>query len=101
LRFSRSQGQKRPRGNFNLRAIRPLMKRNEPGLGQRVVIEVGLGAASGIAAESIAHAPPDGSNVTDAVITSHNLRFNFSKDSAPITPPPLTALPLRVSSAAG
>lgn len=69
------------------------------GLGQQFVIEVRPGAASSIAAEYVAHAPPDGytlyigtsSNVTDSV-TNPNLRFNFSKDFAPITP--LTALPL-------
>jgi tripartite-type tricarboxylate transporter receptor subunit TctC len=68
-------------------------------LGQQFVVEARPGAASSIAAEYVAHAPPDGytlyigtsSNVTDAV-TNHNLRFNFSKDFAPITP--LTALPL-------
>ncbi len=69
------------------------------GLGQQFVVEVRPGAASSIAAEYVAHAPPDGytlyigtsSNVTDSV-TNPSLRFNFSKDFAPITP--LTALPL-------
>lgn len=69
------------------------------GLGQQFVVEVRPGAASSIAAEYVAHAPPDGytlyigtsSNVTDSV-TNPNLRFSFSKDFAPVAP--LTALPL-------
>lgn len=68
-------------------------------LGQQLVVETHPGASSSIAAETVIHARPDGytlfigtsTNVSDAV-TNPNLRFNFSKDLAPITP--LTALPL-------
>jgi tripartite-type tricarboxylate transporter receptor subunit TctC len=68
-------------------------------LDQQLVVEVHPGASSSIAAETVAHSPPDGytlfigtsTNVTDAV-TNPNLRFSFSKDFAPIAP--LTALPL-------
>jgi tripartite-type tricarboxylate transporter receptor subunit TctC len=68
-------------------------------LGQQIVVEARPGAGSSIAAEYVAHAPADGyvlyigtsSNVTDAV-TNPNLRFDFSKDFAPITL--LTGLPL-------
>jgi tripartite-type tricarboxylate transporter receptor subunit TctC len=68
-------------------------------LGQQVVIETRPGAGSSIAGEYAAHAPADGytlyigtsSNVSDAV-TNPNLRFDFSKDFAPITL--LTGLPL-------
>jgi tripartite-type tricarboxylate transporter receptor subunit TctC len=68
-------------------------------LGQQVVVESRPGAGSSIAAESVVRAPADGytlfigtsSNVTNAAI-SPNLRFNFAKDFAPITP--LTGLPL-------
>jgi tripartite-type tricarboxylate transporter receptor subunit TctC len=68
-------------------------------LGQQVVIEARPGAGSSLAAESVARAPADGhtlyigtsSNVTNAAIQS-NLRFDFTKDFAPVTP--LTGLPL-------
>ena len=68
-------------------------------LGQQVVIEARPGAGSSLAAEFVARAPADGytvyigtsSNVTNAVISS-NLRFDFAKDFAPVTP--LTGLPL-------
>jgi tripartite-type tricarboxylate transporter receptor subunit TctC len=68
-------------------------------LGQQVVIESRPGAGSSLAAESVARAPADGytlfigtsSNVTNAAISS-NLRFDFAKDFAPVTP--LTGLPL-------
>jgi tripartite-type tricarboxylate transporter receptor subunit TctC len=68
-------------------------------LGQQVVVESRPGAGSSLAAESVARAPADGytlfigtsSNVTNAAISS-NLRFDFVKDFAPITP--LTGLPL-------
>src|SRR5438067_13102908 len=68
-------------------------------LGQQVVVESRPGAGSSIAAEFVARAPADGytlyigtsSNVTNAAITS-NLRFDFAKDFAPVTP--LTGLPL-------
>jgi tripartite-type tricarboxylate transporter receptor subunit TctC len=68
-------------------------------LGQQVVIEARPGAGSSLAAESVVRAPADGytlfigtsSNVTNAAISS-NLRFDFVKDLAPITP--LTGLPL-------
>jgi len=68
-------------------------------LGQQVVIESRTGAGSSLAAEFVAHSPPDGytlfigtsSNVTNAV-TSANLRFDFAKDFAPVVP--LTGLPL-------
>jgi tripartite-type tricarboxylate transporter receptor subunit TctC len=63
------------------------------------VVESRAGAGSSIAAEFVARAPADGytlfigtsSNVTNAAISS-NLRFDFAKDFAPITP--LTGLPL-------
>jgi tripartite-type tricarboxylate transporter receptor subunit TctC len=68
-------------------------------LGQQIVVEARPGAGSSIAAEFVARAPADGytlyigtsSNVTNAAIGS-NLRFEFAKDFAPITP--LTDLPL-------
>jgi tripartite-type tricarboxylate transporter receptor subunit TctC len=68
-------------------------------LGQQVVVEARPSAGSAIAAEYVAHAPADrytlyigtSSNVTDAV-TNPNLRFDFSKDFAPIAL--LTGLPL-------
>ncbi len=68
-------------------------------LGQQVVIETRPGAGSSIGGEYAAHAPADGytlyvgssSDVSNAV-TNPNLRFDFSKDFAPITL--LTALPL-------
>ncbi|MFL4977334.1 MAG: Bug family tripartite tricarboxylate transporter substrate binding protein, partial [Xanthobacteraceae bacterium] len=68
-------------------------------LGQQVVIESRPGAGSSIAAESVVRAPADGytlyigtsSNLTNAAISS-NLRFDFAKDFAPVTP--LTGLPL-------
>jgi len=68
-------------------------------LGQQVVVESRPGAGSSIAAEFVARAPADGytlyigtsSNVTTTAINP-NLRFNFVKDLAPVTP--LTILPL-------
>jgi tripartite-type tricarboxylate transporter receptor subunit TctC len=68
-------------------------------LGQQLVVETHPGASSSIAAETVAHASPNGytlyigtsTNVSDAV-TNSNLHFDFSKDFAPIAP--LTALPL-------
>src|SRR5262245_27776074 len=68
-------------------------------LGQQVVVESRPGAGSSIAADAVVRAAPDGytlyigtsSNVTNAV-TSANLRFDFAKDLAPVTP--LTGLPL-------
>ena len=68
-------------------------------LGQQVVVEARPGAGSSLAAEFVARAPADGytlyigtsSNVTNVAIGS-NLRFDFGKDFAPITP--LTGLPL-------
>ena len=68
-------------------------------LGQQVVVESRPGAGSSLAAESVARALADGytlfigtsSNVTNAAISS-NLRFDFAKDFAPVTP--LTGLPL-------
>jgi tripartite-type tricarboxylate transporter receptor subunit TctC len=68
-------------------------------LGQQLVIESRTGAGSGIAAEFVARAPADGytlyigtsSNLTNAAINP-NLRFDFAKDFAPVTP--LTLLPL-------
>ena len=68
-------------------------------LGQQLVIESRTGAGSGIAAEFVARAPADGytlyigtsSNLTNAAINP-NLRFDFAKDFAPVTP--LTILPL-------
>src|SRR5438046_1714217 len=68
-------------------------------LGQQLVVEARPGAGSSLAAEFVARAAADGytlfigtsSNVTNAAIGS-NLRFDFVKDFAPITP--LTGLPL-------
>ena len=68
-------------------------------LGQQMVIEARTGAGSSLGAEFVARAPADGytlfigtsSNVTNAAIST-NLRFDFVKDFAPITP--LTGLPL-------
>jgi tripartite-type tricarboxylate transporter receptor subunit TctC len=68
-------------------------------LGQQVVVEARPGAGSSLAAESVARATPDGytmfigtsSNVTNSAIQT-NLRFDFVKDFAPVTP--LTGLPL-------
>ena len=68
-------------------------------LGQQLVIESRTGAGSGIAAEFVARAPADGytlyigtsSNLTNAAVNP-NLRFDFAKDFAPVTP--LTLLPL-------
>jgi len=68
-------------------------------LGQQVVIESRPGAGSSLAAEFVARAPADGytmymgtsSNVTN-MATNPNLRFDFVKDFAPVTP--LTSLPL-------
>jgi len=68
-------------------------------LGQQMVVESRPGAGSSLAAESVARAPGDGytlyigtaSNVTNAAMSS-NLRFDFAKDFAPVTP--LTGLPL-------
>src|SRR5262249_49963685 len=67
-------------------------------LGQQMIVEARTGAGSSLAAEFVARAPADGytlfigtsSNVTNAAINS-NLRFDFAKDLAPITP--LTGLP--------
>jgi tripartite-type tricarboxylate transporter receptor subunit TctC len=68
-------------------------------LGQQLVVEARPGAGSSLAAEAVARAPADGytlfigtsSNVTNSAIQS-NLRFDFVKDFAPVTP--LTGLPL-------
>src|SRR5262245_16800972 len=68
-------------------------------LGQQVVVESRTGAGSSLAAEAVVRSPADGytlligtsSNLTNAAISS-NLRFDFVKDLAPITP--LTGLPL-------
>ena len=68
-------------------------------LGQQVVVEARPGAGSRLAAEFVARAPADGytlyigtsSNLTNAAINP-NLRFDFAKDFAPVTP--LTLLPL-------
>jgi tripartite-type tricarboxylate transporter receptor subunit TctC len=68
-------------------------------LGQQVVVEARTGAGSSLAAEAVVRSPADGytlligtsSNLTNAAISS-NLRFDFVKDLAPITP--LTGLPL-------
>jgi tripartite-type tricarboxylate transporter receptor subunit TctC len=68
-------------------------------LGQQVVVEARPGAGSSLAAEFVARSPADGytlfigtsSNLTNAAIQS-NLRFDFVKDFAPVTP--LTGLPL-------
>jgi tripartite-type tricarboxylate transporter receptor subunit TctC len=68
-------------------------------LGQQVVVESRPGAGSSLAAEFVARSPADGytlfigtsSNLTNAAINP-NLRFDFAKDFAPVTP--LTVLPL-------
>jgi tripartite-type tricarboxylate transporter receptor subunit TctC len=68
-------------------------------LGQQVVIESRTGAGSNIAAEFVTRAGADGytlyigtsSNLTSLAINS-NLRLDFAKDFAPVTP--LTLLPL-------
>src|SRR5438093_13554580 len=68
-------------------------------LGQQVVVESRPWAGSSIAAEFVARAPAGGytlyigtaSDVTNTAINP-NLRFNFVKDLAPVTP--LTILPL-------
>jgi tripartite-type tricarboxylate transporter receptor subunit TctC len=68
-------------------------------LGQQIIVEARTGAGSSLAAESVVRAPADGytlligtsSNLTNAAIST-NLRFDFVKDLAPITP--LTGLPL-------
>jgi len=68
-------------------------------LGQQVVVESRPGAGSSLAAEFVARAPADGytlfigtaSNLTSAAINP-NLRLDFAKDFAPVTP--LTVLPL-------
>jgi tripartite-type tricarboxylate transporter receptor subunit TctC len=68
-------------------------------LGQQIIVEAKPGAGSSLAAEFVARSPADGytlfigtsSNVTNAVVSS-DLRFDFVKDFAPITP--LTGLPL-------
>jgi tripartite-type tricarboxylate transporter receptor subunit TctC len=68
-------------------------------LGQQVVVESRPGAGSSLAAEFVARSPADGytlfigtaSNLTSAAINP-NLRFDFAKDFAPVTP--LTVLPL-------
>src|SRR5262245_10307896 len=68
-------------------------------LGQQVMVESRPGAGSSLAAEFVARAPADGytlfigtsSNLTNAAINP-NLRFDFAKDFAPVTP--LTVLPL-------
>src|SRR5215211_5993585 len=68
-------------------------------LGQQVVVESRPGAGSSLAAEFVARAPADGytlfigtaSNLTSGAINP-NLRLDFAKDFAPVTP--LTVLPL-------
>src|SRR5262245_62062663 len=68
-------------------------------LGEQIIVEARTGAGSSLAAEFVARVPADGytlfigtsSNVTNSAINS-NLRFDFAKDLAPITP--LTGLPL-------
>src|SRR4029453_1860286 len=68
-------------------------------LGQQVVGESRPGAGSSLAAEFVSRAPADGytlfigtaSNLTSAAINP-NLRLDFAKDFAPVTP--LTVLPL-------
>jgi tripartite-type tricarboxylate transporter receptor subunit TctC len=82
--------------DINARLIGDVMSRT---LGQQLVVETRPGAGSSIAAELVARSPADGytlflsslSNVTNAV-TSSNLRFDFTKDLAPIAL--LTGLPL-------
>jgi tripartite-type tricarboxylate transporter receptor subunit TctC len=77
-------------------------------LGQQIVVEARPGAGSSIAAEFVARAPADGytlyigtsANVTNAAISS-NLRFDFAKDFAPITPLTDLALVLAVNPALG
>jgi tripartite-type tricarboxylate transporter receptor subunit TctC len=82
--------------DITARVVGDVMSRT---LGQQIIVEARPGAGSSLAAEFVARAPADGytlfigtsSNVTNAAISS-NLRFDFVKDFAPVTP--LTGLPL-------
>lgn len=76
-------------GDLIARIVGPRLTR---GLGQPVIVENRPGAGSSIAAEAVAHAPPDGytlllSTTANVINTSlyPNLRFSFTKDLAPIT----------------
>ena len=82
--------------DISARVVGDVMSRT---LGQQVIIEAKPGAGSSLAGEFVARSPADGytlymnttSNVTNAAIQT-NLRFDYLKDFAPITP--LTGLPL-------
>jgi tripartite-type tricarboxylate transporter receptor subunit TctC len=77
-------------------------------LGQQVVVESRTGAGSNIAAEFVARAGADGytlyigtsSNLTSLAINS-NLRLDFAKDFAPVTPLTLLSLILAVNPSLG
>lgn len=73
-------------------ATRVLARTLSKNLGQQVVVEDRPGAGSNIAADFVAHASNDGYTIFMATIAnainatvSPNIRFDFSKDFAPIT----------------
>ncbi|SCX73667.1 tripartite tricarboxylate transporter substrate binding protein [Variovorax sp. EL159] len=81
-----------PAGSTGDLIVRVLGPRMTQGLGQPVIVENRPGAGSSIAAEAVAHAPPDGytlllSTTANVINTSlyPNLRFSFTKDLAPVT----------------
>ncbi|MGJ7530034.1 Bug family tripartite tricarboxylate transporter substrate binding protein [Variovorax sp. GB1P17] len=81
-----------PAGSTGDLIARVLGPRMTQGLGQPVIVENRPGAGSSIAAEAVAHAPPDGytlllSTTANVINTSlyPNLRFSFTKDLTPVT----------------